>query len=155
MPSSSSLSVIGGYGERIRRPRSGQRKGHAFGGITAGEALAQLLKPRVFIALDEDVDLRKGAGSLLARFSDGVARQFLHHRSFHLGDDLLLGLARGALLLVVEFLAQQERFAGRGAGDLVRKRAQAVDALDQRLTPTLRIELDAQRPLLFAVEAIQ
>src|SRR3954465_8843703 len=96
IPSSSSESVIVRYRERIRRPRSGQRKGHAFRGVAAGEGVAQLFEARFFVAFDEDVDLRKGAGALLARFGDGVAGQFLHHRSFHLGYDLLLGLARGA-----------------------------------------------------------
>src|SRR3954466_12036560 len=93
IPSSSSESVIVRYRERIRRPRSGQRKGHAFRGVAAGEGVAQLFETRFLIALDEEVDLRKGAGALLARFGDGIAGEFLHHRALHFRDHLLLALA--------------------------------------------------------------
>src|SRR3954454_9360830 len=80
--SSSSASVIGWSSfdscERIRRPWPGQRKGHAVGRITAGQLLAKLFEPRFFIAIEQHVDLRKRAGTLLPRFSHRVARELVH-----------------------------------------------------------------------------
>src|SRR5947209_1299553 len=94
--SSSSASVIGRPSfdscERIRRPRPRQRKGHAVAGIARRQLLAKLLKPRLFITIEQHVDLRKRARPLLPRFGDGGARELVHHRALDLCDDLLFGL---------------------------------------------------------------
>src|SRR5258708_25543883 len=76
--SSSSASVIGNYRERIRRPRPRQRKGHAFAGIARRQLIAKLFQPRLFVAFQQHVDLRKTARPLLPRFGDGVARELVH-----------------------------------------------------------------------------
>src|SRR5258708_14808566 len=91
--------------KRIRRPRSGQRKGHAFAAVALRQRLAKLDEARFLIAVDEHIDLRKRAGALLPGLRYGVAGQLVAHGALDFGHDLLLGLARGALLLVVELLA--------------------------------------------------
>ena len=59
--------------EAVRRPRSGERERHALRLVAARQFFAQLLQTRFLIAVDEDVDLRKGAAALQARFGNRVA----------------------------------------------------------------------------------
>src|SRR3954454_16241323 len=103
--SSSSASLIGWSSldscERIRRPRPRQRKGHAFAGVAPGQFLPKLFQPRFFIAIEQNVDLRKRAGTLLPRFGDRVARELVHDGALDLRHHLLFGVARRAFLLVI------------------------------------------------------
>src|SRR5207247_3085746 len=94
--------------ERVWRPRPRERQRHSFIVVAARQRVVQFLQTRFLIARDEDVDLREGAVAALARLRDGLARELLEHGLFDLGGHLLLRLARGALSLLVEFLAQKE-----------------------------------------------
>src|SRR5205823_7725293 len=141
--------------ERVRRPRSRERQRHSFIVVAARERVVQLLQTRFLIARDEDVDLREGAVAALARLRDGLAGQLLEHGLFDLRGHLLLRLARGALSLLVELLAEEEGLARGSGGDLGFQRGERLDALRQRVAPALRIELDAQRPLLLSVDALE
>src|SRR5918911_36771 len=91
--SSSVRSSVGsGMGKRIRRPRSGQCDAHAILGVARLEVAAQLLQPRLLVAIDQDVDLREGAAALLARLGHGVAGELVEHGLFDLAHHRLLGL---------------------------------------------------------------
>src|SRR4051812_32056298 len=96
--SSERSSFESGMGEAVRRPGAGQRNGHAIGGVARLEIAAQLFQARLFVAVDEHVDLREGAAALLARLRHGVAGQLVEHGALDLADHSLLRLARGALL---------------------------------------------------------
>ena len=97
--------------------------------------------------------MRERAAALLAGLRDRRAIQLPDDGRFDLADDLRLRFARGAFFFVIEFLAQEKCFAGTRLLDVVDERAQRIDATRERIVPLLGIELDAQRPLLFAVDA--
>src|SRR2546423_12913979 len=88
-------SVGSGIGKCVRRPRSGQRNAHAIAGVARIEITAQLLEPRLFVAVDQDIDLREGAAALLARLGHGVASELVEHGALDLADHRLLRFLRG------------------------------------------------------------
>src|ERR1043166_4166232 len=141
--------------ERVRRPGAGDRKRYAIGGVAGGERRVQLLEARLFVPVDQHVDLRKRSLAIDPRLGYGVARELRDDFRFDLGDHLLLRLARRTLPLFVELLAEEERLPGARRLDLRRERAEGVDPSDERVAPALRIELDAERPFLFAVETVE
>src|SRR5437763_1079278 len=82
----SSSSVWSDMGKRVRRPGTGDRKGHAFVRVAVGERGVELLEARLLIAIDQHVDLRKGTLALRARFGDRVAGEAREHFLFDLAD---------------------------------------------------------------------
>ena len=99
--------------------------------------------------------MRKRAAALLAGLCDRRAIELPDDGGFDFADDLHFRFARGAFLFVVEFLAQEKCLPGAGLLDVIDERTQRVDATRERIVPLLGIELDAQRPFLFAVDARQ
>src|SRR5437763_9299807 len=73
-------SVSSDIGEGVRRPRSGEGDGHAVGGVARLQIAAQLLEPRLLVAVDQHVDLRERAAALLARLGHSVAGELVEHR---------------------------------------------------------------------------
>src|SRR5919106_349989 len=134
----------------VRRPRPGQRHADSVRGVPRLELATQLLQPSLLVAIDQHVDLREGAAALLARLGDGIAGELVEHGALDLADYRLLRFLRGSLLFLFELLAEEEGLAGRGAVHLAVQVAQRLHAAHERIAPLLRIELDPQRPLLFA-----
>src|SRR5258708_1514863 len=161
--SSSSFSGIRGFSlfhsspftlcEAIRRPRARNDHRHPFPTIARFQLCPQVLQTRFLVTLDQNVDLREGPGALRSRLRDGVTSKSLDQDAPDLTHHLLLGLPRGALPLIVQFLAQEECAAGGGDFDLSGQVAQRVHARHEGLAPALGLELHTHRPLLFPPDA--
>src|SRR5581483_8322316 len=101
--------------EAVRRPRARERDRHAVRSVSPVQIVAQLLEFRFFVAVEQDIDLRKSAAALHARFGHRLACELARKCLLDFTHHLLLRFARCAFLLIIEFLPQQICLARRRA----------------------------------------